>query len=327
MATRHDSNLALTTRVLENNLPQMGLHLDAGETAFLSRDLEAVKARTYDVQYAALKARQFIPTSNDVDSAAETITYRVWDEYGMAEVIANYADDLPLADVSVREETTPVRSLGKGYQYSIQDIRRSAMAARNGNNASLDQKRAMAARTAVERAIDRIAAVGDADAGLPGFLNNANVPNVVLPNGGWASATSAQIIEDLNFMAQQIVSATLEVHEPDTLLLDTDSYAIIAQKPVAVDNQTTVLRSFLENNPYIKNIDQWTRLNTAGPSSTPRIVMYQRDPMVLELEVPQEFEQFPPQAKNLAFQIPCHARVGGTVIRYPLAIAYADNAD
>ena len=45
---------------------------------------------------------------------------------------------------------------------------------------------------------------------------------------------------------------------------------------------------------------------------------------VVELIIPQEFESFPPQARNLSFVVNCHARVGGVSWRYPLAAAYMD---
>ena len=75
----------------------------------------------------------------------------------------------------------------------------------------------------------------------------------------------------------------------------------------------------------ITDVDFWHKLDLADAAGTgPRMVTYQRDPEVLELVIPQEFEQFPPQARNLAFVVPCHARVGGVVVYYPLAIVYTD---
>lgn len=301
---------------------QLGIRLDANETAHLARQLEHIKAQTYDVVYGPLKARQFIPVDNSADPGAESITYRQWDEFEMAKVIANYADDLPLVDVAVAEFTSPVKSLGAAYQWSIQDLRRSAM-----TGSTLDQRRARAARMAVERKIDEMGAFGEPNTGLTGMLNNANVPIVVVPTAGaWTGLTPAQIIGNLNAMAQAIVTSTLEVFEPDTILLDSVSFGHISQTPIAIDNQTTILKSFLANNPYIKNIDQWTKLNTAGAASIHRAVTYFRDPTVLSFNIPQEFEQFPPQARNLSFVVPTHARVGGVEIHYPLAMAYTDIA-
>jgi hypothetical protein len=305
----------------------IGQRLDARETAILARQLEHVKARTYDVKYPALQARRFLPVSNEVPTGAESITYRQWDQYGMAKVVANAADDLPLVDVVAREFTSRIKSLGDAYQYSIQDLRAAAQAGQ-----PLDVMRAQAARRAIEAAIDEIAAFGLPEAGMPGFLNNANVPIIGPDTGGWAAAIAADAVEgakdvlnDLNKLVNSIITATKNVHQPDTLLLDTASFALLASTPVGDSLDRTILRVFLDTNPFIRNVDQWHKLDEADAAGTgPRIVAYARNPEVMELEIPQEFEQFPPQARNLAFLIPCHARVGGVVIRYPLAIAYMD---
>ena len=301
---------------------QMGVRLDANETAHLLKQLEHVKAQTYDVRHGPNKAKMFIPVDSSADPGAESITYRQWDQFEMAKVIANYADDLPLVDVTVKEFTCPVKSLGSAYQWSIQDLRRAAMAGSN-----LDQRRARACRMAIERKIDDIGAFGEPNTGLLGLLNNPNIPITVLPNlGAWPTLTPDQIIENLNAMASAATIATLEAFNNDTMLLDTVSYNHIAQEHIAVDNRMTILKAFLENNPYIRNIDQWTKLNTAGVANIHRSVTYFRDPTVLQFNIPMEFEQFPPQAKSLSFVVPCHARVSCVEVHYPLALTYADIA-
>jgi hypothetical protein len=180
---------------------------------------------------------------------------------------------------------------------------------------------------AFERKVDDIAAFGEPDTGVRGFVNNPNVPVLAAPTGTWSTATPAQIIEDMNFAVQSIIDATLETEIPDTMILDTGSFGIIAQTPIAVDNQTTILQSFLANNPYIRNIDQWTKLSLADALGTgPRIITYRRSPDVLSLELPQDFEQFPPQERNLTFVVNTHGRIGGVLVYYPLAISYMDGA-
>jgi hypothetical protein len=37
--------------------------LDAAESAFFERELDHIKAQTYDIKYPMLKARQFVPVS------------------------------------------------------------------------------------------------------------------------------------------------------------------------------------------------------------------------------------------------------------------------
>lgn len=298
----------------------LGFRMDSNETAMLSRQLEHIKSSTYDVKYPAFKARQFIPLASGTPSGAETITYRQWDQYGMAKVISNFADDLPSVDVVAKEFTSRVKSLGDNYQYSIQDLRAAALA---GNQ--LDAKRAVAARRAIEASIDNIAAIGLPEAGMEGFVNNSNVPLIAPTTGSWASATAAQILADMNKLVKSVVVATKQIHQPDTLLMDVESFELIAGLPTGTELTRTVLKVFLETNPHIRNIDSWYMLDTADAAGTgPRMIAYARDAEVLELEVPQEFEQLPPQSRNLAFVVPCHARIGGTVIRYPLGLAYMD---
>lgn len=310
----------LNSAVLEH----CNIRLDAGETAALAKQLEFVYARTYDVKYAELKARRFIPIDTSVDPAAEFFTYRQWNMFGMAKLIANYADDLPRVDALAKEFPAPIKSLGASYGYSIQDMRRSARA-----GSQLETRRATAARRAHEQAFDEIMAFGNANAGILGFLNHPNVPIPSAVTGQWVTnnATPLQMIEDLNVLVNSIVLATLETFTPDTLLLDNAAFTRINTMPMSTtgDSDRTVLRFFLENNPYIRNVDQWVRLNTAGAGGVTRAVAYLRSEEVLAGVEPQPFEQFPPQWRNLEAVIPTHSRIGGVRIQYPLAVAYMDD--
>lgn len=300
------------------NLPN-GRRLDANETAALQRQLDFVKSRTYDIKYSEMKARRFIPVSNEVNPGAESITYKQWDQYGMAKVVSDAADDLPLVDVVAKEFTSPVKTLGAAYKFTVQELKAAALL-----GTSLDQQRGRAARRAIEAGIDHVAALGLGESQMPGFLNHPNVPVVAPTTGTWATASVDEILADINKLVNSIVTASNEIHNPDTLLLPTASFALLASTPAGANLESTILKVFLSTNPYIRSVDQWSKLNTAGVGGGPRVVAYLRDPEIMQLEIPQEFEQLPPQPKNLAFVVPCHCRVGGTSIRYPLAMAYMD---
>lgn len=291
-------------------------------TAVLEKQLEHVKAKTYDIRYPAMKARSLIPVNNDVDPGAETITYRQWDEFGMAQIIHDAGDDLPLIDALVEEFQQKVHSLGAAYGWSIQELRRSAMA-----GASLDMRRARAARRSVEQQIENIAALGNVKVGLVGFAKNANVPLVSPVTGTWSTATGEQMIGDMMELASSVVTTSKEVFEPDTLVMDVTSFTRISTKRVSTtgDTNTTALEGFLRSNPWVTSVQSWNKLALANAANNgPRMVCYKRDPEVLTLEIPQEFEQFPPQAKNLKFLVPVHARIGGVIVYYPIAMAYMD---
>ena len=322
--------MGLNRALIQHVASQLGINLDtddngnrrdAGETAAFLRQLEYVYSQTYDIKHAALRAREFIPVDSSVPTGADSYTYQQWDMFGEAKIIANYGDDLPRVDVQAKEFTAPIKSLGNAYGFSIQDVRRAAM-----SGASLETRRAAMARRAHEQAIDEIGAFGNAAAGLPGFLNNTNIPIVAPDNAPWATATALEIIADLNKLTNSIITVTKDVEKPDTLILDLASFQLVNTMPMSStgDADKTVLKFFLDNNPYIQAIDSWTKLEDAGAAGVTRIVAYRRDPEVLQMVIPQEFEQLPPQARNLEFVIPCHSRKGGVKIHYPLACAFMD---
>ena len=181
------------------------------------------------------------------------------------------------------------------------------------------------ARRAIELAIDFIAAKGSPDGGLNGFANNPNVPVLAATTGNWAVATPALIVADLNAAVQSIITTTKNVETPDTILLPSAPYINVAQQPYSIYSDKTILRWFLDSNPFIKNVDWWYQLDKANAAGTgPRMVIYRRDPEVLGLVIPQEFEQFEPERRNLEFKVPCHARIGGVRVSYPLAMVYVD---
>lgn len=315
-------------RNIETVLEALGIigdpRFDAATTAVIERELKYVKTKTYDVVYPEMKARQLIPVSNEASDGDETITYRQWDDFGMAVLISNYADDLPLIETLVTEFTQQVHSIGDGYQYSIQDLRRAAKA---GNR--LDQRRAMAARKRMERKIEDIGALGETRAGLYGIANNPNVGLVTPDTGDWlnVATTGDQKIADLNKLVTSIVTANKGTFFPDTILLDIELYNNIANSRISTtgDTHTTVLEAFLRSSPYITSVEPWNKLALADAAGTgPRAICYKKDPEVLTLEIPKEPETFPPQQKNLAFFVPNHARIGGVIVYYPIAMGYMD---
>jgi hypothetical protein len=111
---------------------------------------------------------------------------------------------------------------------------------------------------------------------------------------------------------------------PDTILLPTPEFMVAAQVHVDATNDVTVLRSFLNNNPFIKNIAPWQKLVGKGVGGTNRAIIYKRDPLVLEGVAPLDFMSLPPQAQGLEMVVPCKGRAGGTKVYHPPAVRYAD---
>lgn len=304
--------------IISSLLVSAGERMDANETATFARQLEDIDARLFRVEYPTLKGTLLVPVKSDINVGAEEYTYRVMDYAGQSKVIGNYADDLPRVDVQGFEVTSKLFGHGDSYGYSIADLRRSRM-----TGLGLETERAMAARSVIARKNDSIIATGESSAGVTGLLNNAYVSLVTPATGTWSSATAEQIADDLFKMERAIITDSKGIEMPDTVVLPPSLFALAATKRLP-NTTTTALEFFLAKALGVKNVEQWYPLETAGASSVPRICMFTRSPDKLEALLPLEFNQLPPQARNLAFVINCEARCGGVAIRFPGSVRYMD---
>ncbi len=305
-----------------------GQRLDEGESVFFARQLEHIIAQEFDIEYPELPARRIIPVTMEADPADETITYREYDRVGLAKIISDYSDDLPLVDITGKEITSKIRSLGVGYRFNLQEIRASAKTGRD-----LEGRRAETAREALLRQENKIALFGDATHGLASFLAFANVTVVTCPADGtgasalWVDKTADQMLRDLNRIVNSIPELTLGIEQPDTLIMPRAALHAAATRRIGRDSNKTVLEFFLGTNLYIKSIESVEAINeltTAGSGNVGRMMAYRRSPLKVRMEIPQDFEQLPAQPKGFQWTVPCHSRMGGVIWHKPLSAAYMD---
>ncbi len=335
--SRYDSAVGSVIRMqwrTDSEILQRTSQMDADSTAFFARQLEYVKAQTYDKRYAELKARALIPVSNEGGPGIDSITYYQYDMLGVAKIIGAYANDLPRADVRGKMFTAPVHEAADSYGYTIRDIAKARFA-----GIPLEQRKANAALRAIEELVNKIAWFGDSEHNLPGFFTQPNVPAEAVADSGtgnsplWINKTPNQILYDMNQVANSVMSNTKGVEQPDTLLLPLTQFNYIASTPRSDLSDTTILDFFLQNNPYIKNVEWLNELtyDASVPGSgasglgfnEDMMVAYRRDPDKIELRIPQDFEQLPVQEQGLEFIIPCRLLIGGVVMPYPLSANFA----
>lgn len=299
--------------------------LDSGESIFFLRELETVKSRSYDVKYPMIKVRDVIPLSFEGDPADDIITYNQYDQFGMAAVVTDYATDFRNVEISGKQFSGNVRSLGAAYQYSIQEIRKAAR-----TNKPLTTMKANAARRAILELERDIALWGDAEYGLQGWLTNGNLPDVTLPTGAWLdpNVDPADIVRDLNVLANSVIDTSKTVEVPNTMLMPVNYYTTLATLPRSDGSDYTVLRYFMENTPFIQSVDWLAELaatNSGGNLADDLAIVYDRNPEKMTLEIPQEFETFAPELRGMAYKVPVHQRCGGVIVPYPLAQATTDD--
>ena len=303
-------------------------YMDADQAVFFQRQLEHIKARSYDVQYPELKARMMFPVSNEAGPGVTTITYRTYDQVGAAKIINAYANDLPRSDVEGKETSIPVRSVGTSYGYNVDEIQSSQL-----TGLGLDQRRANASRRAVEQTTDSVAFFGDTTNGMPGFFDNPNIPtgSVVNPGSGteWVNKTPDQILFDVNDLFSDIFETTKMVERGNTLALPPAQWSYISSTPRSANSDTTILMYLVTNSPYLTSTDDVIPLNQCSADNNPLyandvMFAYDRNPDKLELEIPVELEWMPVERRNLEYIIPGRSRLAGLNIYYPLSIAIAE---
>lgn len=308
------------------------MHFDSAEaaTVFFARELDHVKAKTYDRKYPELSALANFPITSEVPEGAETTTYYSYDVTGMAAIINNYATDLPRVDVKGEAHTADIKSVGDSYGYNVQEMRASRMTGK-----SLDARKGAAARRASDYMVNKIAFAGDKKHNLIGIFSEDNdIPIYTLSEvevegkkyTDWDHKTADQILEDINGMQQFIDKITMSIEKPDTLALPSYIYMKLATKRIP-DTDTTVLSFLKEHAPYLKNFesmaelqDSATDVNTSGKNVA---FMYTKDPEKFSLEIPLPFYQYPLQVRNLETEIPCETRTAGLIIYYPLSMLLA----
>jgi len=300
------------------------IKLDVGESSFFRRQLEYIKSQTYDTKYKQLKAFSLIPISTEAPSGADTITFRRFSGIGYAKIIADYVHDFPRVDVFGEEETIKVRSMGDSYGYSIKEIRRSQMAGTN-----LDQRRADAARRAMDELTNTLSWRGDSTYSINGLIDYPGITEYTVPLGAggfklWNTKTPDEIVADLSGIVTAVIDPTNGREAPDTMIMPIEQYQYITNTRMTGDSAKTILTFFLENNQFIKTVDWVVELKGAGAGGTDRFMVYEKSPRNLTQELPQMFEQFPEQWKGMEAVIHCHAETAGVVVYYPLSVAYGD---
>lgn len=296
---------------------------------FLERQLTQLRAKTYDVVYGALLGRTMCRKATDIRSSATRYSYIAYNTKGKAKIGGNAVDDPPRIDLEGKEIFGDVYPLVAAYGWDIHAMR-EAVATRT----PLASKKAIAARDAVELAIDDMLFQGfpQPNAGAAASIKTTGIANnaAVVAQGtvsltNWTLATPVETIQqEIYALLTAIRNRSIQNFQGKIIGMPLAKYDIIAQLPVGVDNQTTILQSILKNNPFIESIVPWYKLDDQGANGNGRAIAFDNSDSVLEAVIPQEFEQLPPQARNYDFVVPCMARCGGVKVYQPTGMVYGD---
>ena len=302
--------------------------------AFLTPQLHRIEAEVYMTKYPSFDITPFMPVITEGDMwDVGTLVYSM-DNVGHAEFMAGGAFDVPYASTKMTQNTRNFHLAAICYEWNTQELQRAAKLGR-----SLSADKAQAAVMAADRFIYGIAmtgqnARGENEKGWTGFTNAAGVTAAQVAADGtsssrlWSAKTPAQILRDINAALTAVETGTGETEIADTLVLPTSAYNYIATTPRADGSDMTVLSYLRANNVYGPNLTilKSRALETAGTSSTTRMVAYANNPQVLRFLLPGPHQFMAPfQKSSLVYEVAGLMNVGGLDVRLPKAIVYRDS--
>lgn len=294
--------------------------LDA-DGIWLSRELEKIEDKIFEVQYADIIYPQLFPIDTTTVGPVDDIyTYRVMDRVGKFKTIQDRSSDLPRVDVTRKEISQGVVTIGASFGYGIHETR-----AARAKGLPIQESKVSAVRRAYEERVQDVALYGDAAAGIKGMFNSPDVAalNVTLT---WFSttATADEQLRILNGAVGHMMKSTNMVEKPNTILMAYEDFKIINETPRSSTSDTTVREYFLRNDPFINAIIPLNELDDFGGAGQNRMIVYNRSPEKLKLHIPQPLEFLPPQQHNLEYTVATHARVMGPSIYFPASMLYVN---
>lgn len=299
---------------------------DAGEAlSFIISQLAYTEAQVFERQYQPMQYEQLIPISYEAGEHADSIRYEIYDYAGQGKRSSGKGRDINLVDIAYADKTFPVLSGNIGYDYTVEELRRTAFLRR-----PINERKQAAAIEGYRRHMNEVGLFGEASSGITGLLNNPNVPKGNAPTGNWAGATPAQILKDINTLILKIWENTAYNDQVTTIGIAPSAFAYIASTARSDNSDKTILQFIMENNiakvQKGQNIDFQPvyGLDTQGDGGTRRMMGYVKSDTRLVMHVPLPLRFLAPQLEGLSVVVPGEYKYSGVEWRYPKSGYYMD---
>jgi len=282
--------------------------------AFL-RQLEDIETEVQREEYSELlfSDGKIVPLEIKNKPGVRTSTYRKISALGSFKLHRNYSTEIPFINVLSEEFTSKVEKWVGGYYVSDDDLE----AARLGLEISLEQEDISTVREAAMQKLNSLIAVGDMDLNMPGLLNHPDIPRTFTTTKIDSTSTANQILALLNDTVTAVVSLTKQVEKPDTLLLPLVQWNYLTTTRVSDNLEMTLLKQFMNNSPYITNVQVVNELAGAGLGSTNVMVVFRRDPKKVKAMIYEDFNFKALERKGLGYQRPAFFRYAGIRLYRP----------
>lgn len=304
---------------------------DAAESVYIAKNLEYTRQGLIEMAFPEFEWQELLPVDTKAHPADSQYKQMFEEPTGRPRVSKGVEGIIPMTNAKVTEAGQDFYSIVQGYYVTVGE----AEAAIRGGY-PLPTRRGVLTREHIEREIDEIAFVGtanrDDDVGIVGLLNlTASGIHTYTPAAKGTGASKNfedknpdDILLDLHGILDKIELTTLQVERADTLLLPLSTWQHIRDRRVGDGTSTSVL-SYFKSNAEGVDVRKTARAETAGASSTKRMMAYRKDPNRIEFILPVRFRQHNPYNEGLSVVTVCEARTAGVAVHRPGSIAYGDD--
>jgi len=303
------------------------LRIDANDTVFLTEQLRTIKETVYKKEFPARQSLngQF-PVSSVADAGDEEIGYDIITSVGMAEIIADYADDIKRSDVSKSREIAKIKTVATEIAYNYGEVLKARKLGQD-----ISATKGISARENIEARLNSIIWFGDDTYGLYGMLNHPSFPAGTVQTGAtsgkvkWAEKTDDEILKDLSDLVDDIKTNTKGIEMPDSIAMGLEAHGVISSRRLG--NTTVTLKTFfMDNHPEITNIfinpelDTVTSLPSGGAGTAGVVIAYTNSEDKISIEIPVELDILAEERRGLAWHTPFLAKIGGVLAPRPLSV-------
>lgn len=305
---------------------------------FVVNQAYSINAQVYAIKFPELDFGRLVFVDSSAPEWTPGIITFLSSTVGQAAWYSGAAKDVPRADATMDRSDVRVHMAAVGYGYNNEEVGQAQLLGMD-----LGTLKAEAARRAYTEFMWNVTLTGDTTKGLLGLGNQSSVTTGTAPADGTGSVTTwfdgsgnatktpAQIVRDINNVLTGVYVGSLTVEWADTVLLPYSIISYLGATPMSSTNSETILSFILRTNVYTQMTGQQLTirgvlgLDTAGASSTRRMVAYANRQDVVKLHLPMPHRFLPVyQDGPMNFQIPGIFRTGGVEVLRPGAFRYLD---
>lgn len=305
MAIKFDAEQAKITAHLE----QMGVEKADVAGIWTARQLTAALNRAYEKEYAENSVVNIFPVTNEIPGHAKYFEYPEFDGVGIAQIIADYSDDLPLVDAFMTEKQGKVFRFGNAFLVSTDEIKAGA-----ATGQSLSTRKQELAFEAHDNLLDKLVWSGSAPHGIPSVFNHPNINNVVA--GTWNSAAAA--MSDITALIDAIETSTNGTHTATDILLPASARRLMQE--LVPNTSISYAQLFATNNSGI-NLRYLQFLDDYDGAGGKAALAFEKNPLNMSIEIPEATNVLPGQPKDLHFKYPVTSKATGLIVYRPLTMA------